>query len=52
MEPRIDYVGTSDPLNALRDIGTPEDIKTLVDVFYEKVNQDEMLAPFSTMLQK
>jgi len=38
------YVGTSDPLNA-RDIGTPEDIKTLVNVFYEEVNQYEMLAP-------
>ncbi len=29
----------------LSDIQTPEDVKTLVDAFYAKVNRDELLAP-------
>lgn len=32
-------------MNALCDIETPGDIKMLVDAFYEKVNEDELLAP-------
>ena len=32
-------------MTALRDIETPEDIRTLVDRFYEKVNEDGLLAP-------
>jgi hemoglobin len=29
----------------MKDIETPADVRTLVDAFYEKVNQDELLAP-------
>lgn len=32
-------------MNALSDLETPEDVKTLVDAFYEKVNRDALLAP-------
>lgn len=32
-------------MNSLRDIETLEDVKTLVDAFYAKVNRDELLAP-------
>ena len=32
-------------MNTLHDIRTPEDIRTLVDRFYEKVNGDTLLAP-------
>ena len=31
--------------NNLREIQTPEDIKELVDAFYDKVNEDELLSP-------
>ncbi len=35
-----------------RDISTEEDIKTLVDSFYERVNSDELLSPiFNQMTQ-
>lgn len=34
-----------DLMNTLSDIETPEDVKTLVDAFYAKVNRDELLAP-------
>ena len=30
-------------MNTPSDIKTPEDVKTLVDAFYEKVNRDELL---------
>lgn len=29
----------------MKDIQTPEDIKLMVDSFYEKVNRDELLSP-------
>ena len=32
-------------MNALCDIETAQDVKTLVDAFYAKVNCDELLAP-------
>ena len=32
-------------MNSLCDIETREDVKTLVDAFYDKVNRDAMLAP-------
>lgn len=32
-------------MQILSDIETPEDVKTLVDAFYDKVNQDEILRP-------
>ena len=32
-------------MNSLDDIATPEDVKTLVDAFYAKINRDELLAP-------
>ena len=32
-------------MNVLCDIETPEDVKTLVDAIYAKVNCDELLAP-------
>ncbi len=32
-------------MNALSDIASAADVKTLVDAFYQKVNQDELLAP-------
>jgi hemoglobin len=32
-------------MNAASDIETPEDVKTLVDAFYAKVNRDALLAP-------
>ncbi len=32
-------------MNLLTDIQTPEDVKTLVDAFYDKVKRDELLAP-------
>lgn len=32
-------------MTALRDIETAEDVKTLVDRFYDKVNLDDLLAP-------
>jgi len=35
-------------MEEIKDILTPEDIKTLVDAFYEKVRQDELLAPIFT----
>src|SRR5687767_6950771 len=32
-------------MSAPRDLSTAEDIRTLVDSFYDKVNRDELLAP-------
>ena len=32
-------------MTLLSDIQTPEDVKTLVDAFYDKVQRDELLAP-------
>lgn len=32
-------------MDSLKDITTPEDVKLMVDRFYEKVNKDEMLSP-------
>lgn len=32
-------------MNTVKDLSTLEDIKKLVDTFYEKVRQDELLAP-------
>lgn len=32
-------------MHTVCDIETPEDVKTLVDAFYAKVNRDELLAP-------
>ena len=32
-------------MNTLCDLETPEDVKTLVDAFYAKVNRDALLAP-------
>ncbi len=31
--------------SALKDICTPDDVRTLVDAFYGKVNRDELLGP-------
>ena len=35
----------SETMNALSDIETPDDVKTLVDAFYAKVNRHALLAP-------
>ena len=32
-------------MSNLPDLSTPDDVRTLVDSFYRKVNQDELLAP-------
>jgi hemoglobin len=37
---------------ALRDIKTPEDVRTLVDRFYAKVNRDDLLAPIFNEVAK
>lgn len=36
----------------LRDIETPDDVRTLVDRFYEKVNADPLLAPIFNDIAK
>jgi hemoglobin len=38
-------VVVGDLMNSLCDIETPQDVKRLVDVFYDKVNRNELLAP-------